>query len=187
MENEVLNTIFARSSIRDYSDEPLSEEEISALADAALASPTAMNLRAQRFFFITDKQLIDDWERAVFDVIMQTGTPESKERIADRKGKVFYNAPLFVAIAIDKKGRFSMADAGIASQTLALAAKSMGLDSVILGMPDIAFSGEKATELRARLGMDDNLDFGLGIAIGHAAMDKAPHESDATHVIYIRD
>ncbi|MBQ9949669.1 MAG: nitroreductase family protein [Clostridia bacterium] len=181
----VLNTIFARSSIRAYTDEPLTPEEISTLADAALAAPTAMNRQAQRFFFITDKELINKWEIAVCEVIEKNGPDAMRERMKERSGKVFYNAPLFVAIAVDKSGKYSMCDSGIAVGTLALAAKAMGLDSVILGMPDLAFSGECAGYLRERLGLAENLEFAVGIAIGHAAMDKAPHETDNSHVIYI--
>lgn len=186
MENEVLNVMYARSSIRAYTDEPLTEEEITVLADAALASPTAMNRQTQRYYFITDKNLIDEWEQAVADEVIKSGSPEFRERMVQRKNKVFYNAPLFIAIAVDKTGRFSMADAGIAVENIALAAKSIGLDSVILGMPDMAFAGDKAQLLRGKVGIPTELDFALGIAVGHAAMDKAPHDTDSTHVIYIK-
>ena len=187
MENEVLNTMFARSSIRAYTDEPLTAEELSALSDAALSSPTAMNRQNQRYYFITDKSIIDEWEKAVGERVDEVGSEEFKQRMKDRKGKVFYNAPLFVAITVDKSGAFSMVDAGIAVQTLALAAKSIGLDSVILGMPGMAFETGKGAALRERLGMQENHDFAIGIAIGHAAMDKAPHDTDTRHVIYIKD
>lgn len=187
MENEVLNTMLARSSIRAYTDEALTEEELSVLADAALAAPTAMNKQAQRFYFITDKKLISEWEEAVGTVIEAAAEPEMRERMRERNGKVFYNAPLFIAIAVDKSGKFSMCDSGIAVENIALAAQSIGLSSVILGIPDLAFSGDRADYLRDRLGMEENLSFAIGIAVGHAATDKAPHDTDSTHVIYIKD
>ena len=187
MENEILNCIFARSSIRAYTDEKLTDDEISTLADVALAAPTAMNAQTQRFFFITDKEIIADWENAVADEIAKSGPEPMKERMRERKGRVFYNAPLFVAVAIDKNGHFTMCDSGIAVSHLALAAKSMGLDSVILGLPDLAFQGERGESIRKRIGIPEELDFAIGIAIGHAAMDKAPHDSDNSHVIYVND
>jgi len=187
MENEVLNTIFSRSSIRAYTDEQLTDDEMATLADAALASPTAMNRQDQRYFFITDKSFITEWEEAVGAVIEKTGTEEFKSRMRDRKGKVFYNAPLFVAVTVNKSNPYAMTDAGIAVENLALAAKSMGLDSVIIAMPGMAFSGEKAGYIRDRMGMPDSHEFAIGIAIGHADMDKSPHDTNSTHVIYIKD
>lgn len=186
MENEVLNTIFARSSIRAYTDEPLTREEMTTLADVALASPTAMNRQTQRYYFITDKSFIDEWEQAVADEIIKEGSPELCQKMSQRKNKIFYNAPLFIAIAVDKTGKFSMADAGIAAENIAIAAKSIGLDTVILGLPDMAFAGDKAQYLKDKAGIPAELDFALGIAVGHAAMDKAPHDTDSTHVIYIK-
>ncbi|MBQ5488300.1 MAG: nitroreductase family protein, partial [Clostridia bacterium] len=56
MENTVLDTILARSSIRAYTGEPLTCEQLAALKAAALASPTAMNRQDQRFVFITDRE-----------------------------------------------------------------------------------------------------------------------------------
>ena len=183
-DNMVLDTIFARSSIRAYKDDPLTSEQISTLADAALASPTAMNAQKQRFYFITDKDFILEWERFVCEDIEKNSTDAMKQKMADRKGKVFYNAPLVVVIAVDNSGNFAQCDSGIAAAHLALAAKSMGLDSVILGLPKLAFK-EHGDRIREKLGMDDNLDFAIAVSIGYAAMDKAPHDTDSTHVIYI--
>ena len=177
-----IDIIESRSSIRAYTDEKLTREELDILKRAALATPTAMNRQSQRYYFITNKEFISEWEQKVAEVIAQTGTPEFRQRMAERKNKVFYNAPLFVAVFIDANGHFSMADAGIACENLAICAKSIGLDSVILGMPQRAF--EIPNNIKEKLGADDNLSFGLGIAIGHRAMDKEPHESDDSHVIF---
>ena len=42
--NEVLKTIKERSSIRAYTDEKLTKEEINAVITAALQAPTARNM-----------------------------------------------------------------------------------------------------------------------------------------------
>lgn len=43
--NEVLKTIKERSSIRAYTDEKLTKEEINAVITAALQAPTARNMQ----------------------------------------------------------------------------------------------------------------------------------------------
>ena len=181
MNNPTLDSIFNRSSIRAYTAEPLTEDELKTLEQVALATPTAMNLQSQRYYFVTDKELIRDIELAVGEVIRE-GDEQMYKNFTERGGKVMYDAPLFVAVAIDQSGRFSKVDAGIAVGALATAAQSMGLSSVILGMPRMAFEGARGAELSARLGIPEGLAFEIGIAIGHAAMEKAPHESDPEHV-----
>lgn len=187
MHNEVINTIFTRSSVRAYKNEQLTQDMIDTLAKVALASPTAMNAQTQRFYFVTNKELIGEWERLVADAMMKNASEEMKEKMKQRGGKVFYNAPLVIVVAVDKKNKFSMIDSGIAIGELAIAAKSMGLDSVILGMPALVFDGgEKGEQLKEKLGIDKNLDFAIAISIGFADMSKEPHESNPNHIIYVK-
>ncbi|MGI6665209.1 MAG: nitroreductase family protein [Christensenellaceae bacterium] len=181
--NQVLEAIKKRSSIRAYTDAPITAEQLRALKEAALASPTAMDRQAQRFLFITDKALISDIESAVVDSIVASGDAAAIARTAARDNKIIYDAPLLVVIAIPKDSSIAKVDAGIAVQNLALAATSLGLDSVILGMPSVAFEQE---EICNRAKMPKDLIYGISIAIGNRAMDKEPHVSDASHIIEVK-
>ena len=49
-----LDVIKARTSIRAFTGEKLSEEQINTLLDAAMAAPTASNIQPWRFVVITD-------------------------------------------------------------------------------------------------------------------------------------
>ena len=186
LNNFVLETIARRASIRAYSAQPLPQDELAALKCTALAVPTAVNARSQRFLFITNSQILDEIEQAVVKRILASGDAAAIQRTADRKNKVLYDAPLFVMIAVDPNNAYGKVDAGIAVQNLALAAKSMGLDSVILGMPSMAFSGEGSDLLKQKIGFPAGLEYAIGIAIGHRAMDKAPHDYDLSHIIDVK-
>lgn len=183
-DNPVLEAMLDRSSIRAYTDEKLTDDEIRMLEFAALSAPTAMNRQEQRFLFVNDRDTILDIEKRVVDAIEASGDAAFAERIRSRGGKVMYDAPLFVAI-FAKTGRYSGIDAGIAVQNLALTAKSLGLDSVILGMPTPAFMGEDGKALQKKLGVSEELDFMIAISIGHRAMDKEPHEWNEEHIIHL--
>jgi nitroreductase len=184
--NETIKTIFERASIRAYSSEPLTESELETLAKCALAAPTARNIQTRRFYFITNKVLINEIEREVVNIIYASGDELMIQRTKERNEKVIYDAPLLVVVAVDKSNKYSAVDAGIAVATLSLAAKSMGLDSVILGMPAMAFTGPRREYFKERLGMPKELEFETSIAIGHKAMEKAPHEFDMKHVIFVK-
>lgn len=182
MTNPVLQAIYERSSIRAYAPEELTHEELSALRRAALASPTAMNRQDQRFIFITSAEKRARLEEAIIEGVVASGNTDFIERMKSRGGKVTYDAPLVVIICA-KPGRFAPVDAGIAVENLALAAKSLGLDSVILGMPGSAFPVEGAGSVKAEFGFPEGFEFQIAISIGRRAMDKAPHEYDESHVI----
>lgn len=184
MENIVLKTMLERSSIRAYTDEKLTDEELCALEQAALSAPTAMNRREQRFIFVTDDGMLERLENAIMKSIIDSGNTDFAERIKSRGGKTTYNARLIVII-VNKPAHFSRVDAGIAVENLALAAKSLGLDSVILGMPEGAFAGEYGEALRREFRFPEGYGFSIAIGIGHKATEKEPHERDLDHIIHI--
>ncbi|MBO4383830.1 MAG: nitroreductase family protein [Clostridia bacterium] len=184
MENSVIKTMLERSSIRAYSDEKLTYAELHALEEAALSSPTAMNRQDQRFIFVTNDAMLQRLEQAIMQSIIDSGNTDFAERIKSRGGKTTYNARLIVII-VNKPSHFSRVDAGIAVENLALAAKSLGLDSVILGMPEGAFAGEYGAALREEFRFPEGFEFSIAIGIGHRATEKIQHEWNREHVIYI--
>ena len=183
--NDVIKTLPDRRSIRAYTDEKLTQEQISLLQNAALSAPTAMNAQDQRFVFVTNAEIIAELEAGVVEAACAGGDAAFAERIKQRGGKIMYDAPLFVGI-FAHPAKFSGVDAGIAVQNIALAAKSIGLDSVILGLPRLAFEGPNAAKYKKLLGIEAEREFMIGISVGHAAMSKTPHEWDCSHIIDIR-
>lgn len=181
----VMEIILTRSSIRAYEDRPIEEFKLAELKEAALASPTAMNRQNQRFVFVTNRAVIDSIDKAVVDGIIASGNEAFAERTRSRGGKTLYNAPLFIGI-FSAPGHYAGVDAGIAVENIALAAKSLGLDSVILGMPSAAFAGEKGRELAASLGVPEGFEFTIGISVGYKATEKEPHEWDESHIIEVK-
>ncbi|MBO4847694.1 MAG: nitroreductase family protein [Clostridia bacterium] len=184
MINMVLDAMLKRSSIRGYKPEKLTEKELAVLKKAALSSPTAMNRQDQRFVFATDAALIERLDNEIMEGIVRSGNVEFAERMKARGGKPTYGAPLVVVIC-SRPAHFSRVDAGIAVENIALAAKSIGLDSVILGMPEGAFSGEEGRAMRELFRFPEGFEFSIAISVGRRATDKEPHEWNEDHVIMI--
>ena len=185
MQNPILEAIYNRSSIRSYKTTPVTKEQLEELVNAALASPTARNMQSQQFSFLTDQNLMNELELATYDYFVQMKDENAVKLLDSRGKKIFYNAPLFVAISNEKENNYGRIDAGIAVQSMAIAAKSMGLDSVILGFPAAAFASERGDYFRDKLHFPEGYDYMIGIAIGTALEGKVPHEKDHNKVVYI--
>ena len=142
--NAILRAIDERRSIRAFENKELTQDEIELLRQAVLAVPTAMNLQELKYSFILDTNIIEEISQAVIKTFEQDNNLETLERIRSRHTSVFYGAPLVVTISAPAGNHYSAVNAGIAVQTLALAAQSMGLGSCIIGMARAAFSGSKA-------------------------------------------
>ena len=61
-----------------------------------------------------------------------------KQTIDGFPNNFYYNAPTVLILSADKDFKWSKLDAGIAAQNIALAAQSMGLGSLIIGIIDDA-------------------------------------------------
>ncbi len=169
--NETIRSILDRRSIRGYKDIPVEPAQLEALKECALASPTAVNAQSWHFTFVTDRDVISRVDSATMAVL----DPAGRERMMARGGAIFYNAPLAVFISCDRDSKWGDVDAGIAVENLALAAHSMGLGSVIIGMCGAAFKGSEEAELAELLHFPENHRFAIAIAIGHPDTTKEAH------------
>jgi len=52
----MLDTIFARRSIRKYTGEPVTEEQVRKLLEAAMAAPSANNSQPWHFVVVQDRE-----------------------------------------------------------------------------------------------------------------------------------
>jgi len=181
--NETIKSIKDRYSCRDFSPAPLSKEQVAALAEAALAAPSALNLQPWHIIVITDKALIDEYDANAME-ILKSQNSDAYKRMMDRGGSIFYNAPCLIVLAKNSTN-YATLDCGIATQNISLAAHSMGLGSVICGMARIPLSGPRAEEWTKRLQIPDGYVFGMSVCVGTAQSGKAPHELDMAKLTYI--
>ena len=184
-ENLVLNTIKARFSCRGYDGRPIEREKIEAMVLAALQAPSAMNLQPWKIIVITDKTLVDEMDAAAMTVLAANPDQTSYNRFMERGGKIFYNAPCLFLVMKDAKAKWGDLDCGIVTQNIALAASSLGLDNVIVGMAAIPFNSPAGDDFKKRIGWPDGYEFGMGVCVGYGNAPKAPHEIDLEKVSYV--
>ena len=173
--NHTLSLIASRRSHRAYLPQQITREQLQALLNAALQSPSAVNRQPWHFTAVQNAALLDEINQAVRENVMKKDPSLRSPRFEDEAFHVFYHAPTVIFIAGDPQNRWAELDCGIAVQNIALAAESMGLGSVILGMPREAFQTEKAPAFRKALFFPEGWDYVIGIAIGHPCDDKDAH------------
>lgn len=114
-ENEVIQTIMERRSIRKYAPQAVSKDTMEIILDCGINAPNAMNRQS--------------WEIRVIEMAKH---PEFAEALP--KG-IFRGAPTMVFVANETANRFSQVDCGLLGENMILAAQSMGIGSVVLGGP----------------------------------------------------
>ena len=167
---KVIDAIMTRTSVRQYTDEPITDQEIETLLKAGMAAPSACNLQPWRFVVVTNAAV----KKAISEQIKPAG-PASK-------------APVVIVVCGDMDHTFEAApdywaeDCSAATENIMLAAHAMGLGTVWMG---IYPQKERYELLKDLLNLPNNIKaFGM-IAVGHPAEHPAPKDKwDANKVHY---
>jgi nitroreductase len=175
MSNPVLDAIADRRSIRAYTGEQLTGEQLDAILKAARESPSAVNAQPWHFSVVQKSDICKEINE------------ETKKNLAGMNlpPDIFFAAPTVIFLSCDAESRWGRLDCGIAVQNIALAAHSLGLGSVILGRMDAAFTGPRKDYFNRLLKFPTGHDFAIAIAIGVPAASKEAHPQKPDRITFI--
>jgi len=183
---EAIKNIMDRNSCRDYKSNPLSDEQVKTLVEAALAAPSAMNLMPWHLTVITDKSFIEELDSEGMAILKAAEDQSGYERYKARGGKMLYGAPSLFVISAQKDAFWAGIDSGILCQNLAIAAESMGLGSVMIGMLRVPLDGARGAEFKKRMQFPEGYEFAISILVGEVNEGKVPHDLDFNKVSYVK-
>ncbi|NLW16164.1 MAG: nitroreductase family protein [Firmicutes bacterium] len=152
---KALQLLHQRRSIRKFTEQPVSKEQIQRLLGAAMAAPTAHNRQHWHFVAVTKRELLDQLSEV------------------HQYAKMLKQATLCIAVCGDRTHMFWEQDCAAATQNILLAATALGLGSVWLGIHP---KPEAVQNVRRLLAIPDPYVPLSLIAIGHPAEEKAPAE-----------
>ena len=185
--NETLQVIAKRYTCRDYKSHMPPDEQLQAIAQAAVQAPSGMNRQAWRVIVVRDVALMQDMQAEALAHLAGMEDPSMYNRIMERGGRLFYGAPCMIVVPIDPEQYGpALIDCGILCQNIALAATSLGIANTLCGLTGLAFaSGQRADEFSRRLGFPDGYAFGCSVLLGYANTTKPPHEPDAGKISFL--
>jgi len=185
---DAVQAIFSRYSCRAFSDRMPSDTDLQTIAKAAVASPSGMNRQLWRVIMVKNRTLIDDLEAVGMKNLAALPDKNTYDRIMSRGGKLFYNAPVMAVVPVSKAepAGAELFDCGIVSENIALAATSLGLDSLICGLIAFSFQGDQGTAFAQQLGFPDGYEIGIAVLLGYAESPGGkPHEPDLGKISFI--
>lgn len=175
--NQTLQTIADRRSVRAYKDKPIPEDMLRELVEYALMAPSAKNLQPWHIIVARNQALLQEISDATADALR-----EANERTIPEGWHVFHHAPVVLFLACDASSHWSEFDTGILSQTIALAAHSMGLSSCIVGLIRYAMPLPKNASFLSRLQVPEGYRADLCVTLGYGAQTPSakPREKKVT-------
>lgn len=163
-----MNSIFHRTSVRQYQDRPVEKEKVEWMLRAAMAAPSAMNQQPWEYYAVTRREMIEKLSEST----PYTGC--AKE------------APLVFAACYRKeclRPMFAQIDMSASVENLLLEADELGLGAVWMGIAPI----EDRMELVKKIaGIPDGLEVFALIACGYPLKEQAQQDRyEESRVHYI--
>ncbi|MDD3246124.1 MAG: nitroreductase [Methanosarcina sp.] len=156
-ESKVIDTILNRRSVREFTDRPVSKDEINTILNAGRWAPSGLNNQPWRFIVVREK-----------GTIMQLSE-------CTHYTKVVAGAPLLISVYLDTENSYShtkdVQAIGAAIQNMLLACCELGLGAVWLG--EILKQNEKVNSI---LECSSKLELMAVLAIG----EPVPKERTST-------
>ena len=114
----VLDLMYSRQRVRDFTDAPVSDDQVEAMLKAAMAAPSAQDRRPWHFVVVRKRKMLD--------------------RLAEvhKYAYMLEKAPLAVIVCGDQNvsEKYWVEDGCVATQNLLLAAKALGLGGVWISL-----------------------------------------------------
>ncbi|MDR1733627.1 MAG: nitroreductase family protein [Oscillospiraceae bacterium] len=157
---EALEAVLGRKTIREYTPERIDNTRLRALLSAAERAPSGRNAQPCHVRFTQNAVMLQKMQ-VDFKNIVGWDTPVHTR---SDKNPFYHNAPLFAFIFAEREAPM---DAGIMAENIAIAARAVGLESVIVGSVGALFSDAAAgAKWRQALDIPPDYPFMVGIGIG---------------------
>ena len=178
MQNEVINAIMSRRSIRQYQQLPVGRDTLMQIMTCGINAANGQNKQSWEVRIIdtpTTLQQVQD--------LMAAGNPALP---AEMVRGCMRGAPVMTFIARDKGYDFSAYDCGLLAGNLMLAAQSLGVGSICLGSP-VRFinDAENSAEILSLLGFSENYELSLCVGLGYANETPAAKPRDINKVQFV--
>jgi len=160
--------IKGRRSVRAYTSQSVSKDQLEAIIEAGTWAPSGMNRQPWRFVVIEDKKKIktisDETKVLVKKIMPEASSRYEMETEADI---ICYNAPVLVLICAEKNKQLenlNLQDCVLAAQNMFLKAYELGLGTCYMGFVQLL---NTKPEVLRNIGVPENYQMIVPFILGH--------------------
>lgn len=152
MNNELIDLIKTRRSIRSFKSDKIPQEVIAQIIDVGIYAATAMNRQSPIIISVTNKEVRDRLSKLNAEIMGVKSDP-------------FYGAPVVLIVLADKKCPNHVYDGSLVMGNLMLAAHALGIGSCWIHRAKEEFELPEGKEILESLGIKGEYE-----GIGHCVL-----------------
>lgn len=127
--NEILENIKARRSVRAYTNQQVSEDNLQAILEAATYAPSGMHLETWHFTAIQNIDKLTELNERIKGAFAKSEDTRLQERGHSKTYCCYYHAPTLVIVSNEPTQWWAGMDCACAIENMFLAAQSLGIGS----------------------------------------------------------
>jgi len=138
---KLIDAIYQRRSVRDYTERAVEQDLLRAVIAAAIQAPNAMNRQPWSFTVVTNRAALNRCSEQAKAYLL--ATLSSNPHLAGYRGhlesssfNIFYNAPALIVISTSELDEMAQHDCCLAAENLMLAAHEHGLGTCWIGFAE---------------------------------------------------
>lgn len=166
--NSVIENIMTRTSIRQFTAQPVTDEQVDTLLRCGLAAPTAVNAQPWDFVVVRDRAILDTLGQRYPNTRISENVSVAIVPCGNLE-KTFRAAP-----------DFWIQDVSAATENILLAAHAMGLGAVWTGV----YPTDKVAPVQELLGLPEHIIPLCIIPIGYPAENPEPKDKYKPEIIH---
>jgi nitroreductase len=183
---ELLQAINERRSVREYTDEPVSDEVLRGLIEAAIQAPSAINQQPWCFVVAKNQRLLaqisDQAKAHLLKASLGAPAHPFRDMLNDPHFNIFYHAPALIVITAAQPTDWAVEDCALAAENLMLAAHAAGLGTCWIGFAQHWLG---TPEGKAALGLPPSYAPIAPIVVGHPKRKAAPVPRRAANIRWL--
>ena len=181
MEHKLIDIIKERRSIRKYTDQKVTREEMEQVIEAGLYAPNAGGGQRSCIVGVLDPKLVETLGK--LNLARMDRSRLSGGYVSDEQPSIiddptlpngFYGAPALAVIFAQANFLYSIPDAFCCAENMVLQATELGLASCIVARAEETFDSDYGRALMAQWGVPENFVARTFVLLGHCQGDY-PH------------
>ncbi|WP_432666641.1 nitroreductase family protein [Wukongibacter baidiensis] len=187
MKNQTLEVIRSRRTTRKFKLEQIKEEELQAILEAGIYSPSAHNDQPWNFTVIQNQELMKELNKESKEIAKSFEDEMIQKMANNEKFDIFYKAPTIVVVSGREDAMMPEVDCAAATENMLIAAESLDVGGCWNGFVGFLFNSEKGEEYKERLNIPKGYKPYYAVALGYKEVraTNAPKRRENT-IQYIR-
>ncbi len=177
--NNIIENILTRQTIREYTNEQVSNEDLDLILQCAIKAPSGRNSQPCHLRVLQNKEKLVEMNKDFKDVVGWDTPAYTGWNLRP----VYHNAPTFIFIFAPTPDGMS---GGLMAENISLAAHALGLGTCMVGSLGALFDNEEgARKWKKILDVPEEWHFVLGITLGYPNEKPPFKEREDGHIKFI--